>query len=81
LYYVRFTVKDRPSIIAELVTIFGRHAINIDSVLQRPGYPKDKLPCVITFEPCSGNTMAKALDEIAKLDFLVQPPLGLPMLK
>jgi homoserine dehydrogenase len=80
MHYVRFLVKDRPGIIAELAAIFGRHAINIDSVLQRPGYRKDRLPFVITLEPCSGNTMAKALEEISELDFLVQPPVGLPML-
>lgn len=80
MHYVRFTVKDRPGIIAELATIFGQHAINIDSVLQHPGYPKDKLPFVITLEPCSEGIMAKAMNQIAKLDFLVQPPVALPML-
>ncbi len=80
MHYVRFTVSDRPGIIAALATIFGQHAINIDSVLQKPGYPKERLPFVITLEPCSAAALGKALDEIAALDFVVEPPLHLPML-
>jgi homoserine dehydrogenase len=79
-HYVRFTVNDRPGIIAALASIFGKHGINIDSVLQKTGFPKDRLPFVITFEPCSAAVMAKALEETAALDFHVQAPLSLPIL-
>jgi homoserine dehydrogenase len=78
---VRFTVNDRPGIIAELATIFGKHAINIDSVLQKPGYPKDRLPFVITLEACSAAALGKAIDEIAALDYNVERPVVLPMLR
>ncbi len=80
-HYVRFIVNDRPGIIARLTTVFGAHEINIDSVLQQPGYPKDKLPFVITLEPCSNSAVQSALQEIAKLDFHLQPPVCLPTIK
>ena len=78
--YVRFTVMDRPGIIAVLAAIFSEEEINIDSVLQKPGYPKSALPFVIAFEPCSASALEKALNRTKTLDFLVQPPVSLPIL-
>jgi homoserine dehydrogenase len=79
-HYVRFTVKDQPGIIASLALIFGRSGINIDSVLQKPGYPKSRLPFVITLEPCRASLLNMALKDIAQLEFLLQPCLSLPIL-
>jgi homoserine dehydrogenase len=78
--YVRFTVKDQPGIIASIALIFGRTGINIDSVLQKPGYPKSRLPFVITLEPCRASLLNMALKDIAQLEFLLQPCLSLPIL-
>ena len=79
-HYVRFTVKDRPGIIASLAAIFAGCGINLDSVLQKPGYDKTHLPFVITLEPCKASLVENAMQQIAKLDFLVKPCLHLPML-
>jgi homoserine dehydrogenase len=79
-HYLRFTVQDEPGIIASLATIFSRLGINIDSVFQKPGYSKSKLPFVITLEPCPASLVEKALAQIASLKFHVQPCLNLPIL-
>jgi homoserine dehydrogenase len=79
-HYLRFTVQDEPGIIASLATIFSRLGINIDSVFQKPGYSKSKLPFVITLEPCPSSLVEKALAQIASLKFHVQPCLSLPIL-
>jgi homoserine dehydrogenase len=79
-HYLRFTVQDEPGIIASLATIFSRLGINIDSVFQKPGYSKSKLPFVITLEPCPASLVDKALSQIASLEFHVQPCLSLPIL-
>jgi homoserine dehydrogenase len=79
-HYVRFTVKDRPGIIASLAAIFAGCGINLDSVLQKTGYDKTHLPFVITLEPCKASLVEEALQQIAKLDFLVKPCLHLPIL-
>jgi homoserine dehydrogenase len=79
-HYLRFKVKDRPGIIGKLAEIFGHWDINIDSVLQKPGYVKSSLPFVITLEACKTTLVEKALQEIAGLDFLVSPCLDLPIL-
>ncbi len=79
-HYLRFTVKDEPGIIASLALIFCHSGINIDSVFQKPGYPKSELPFVITLEPCRASVVEEALKRIAPLEFLVQPCLSLPIL-
>ncbi len=60
--------------------IFSHCGINIDSVLQKPGYLKSSLPFVITLEVCKASLVEKALQQISKLDFLVQPCVHLPIL-
>ena len=51
-HYVRFVVSDRPGIIEALAGIFSKYNVNIDSVLQEPGYSKEELPFVVTLETC-----------------------------
>jgi homoserine dehydrogenase len=80
-HYVRFTVADRPGILAELFSVFARHGINVDAVVQLPRYRKDRLPFVATIEACSSSVLNRALAEIAALDFHVEPPLAMPILR
>ncbi|MEJ2009487.1 MAG: hypothetical protein P8Z30_15250 [Acidobacteriota bacterium] len=61
-----------------MCTALGRHRINIDSVLQEPGMPKDHLPFVMTLDPTAESRLRNAVREITHLPFLVQPPLLLP---
>ena len=79
-YYLRFVVLDRPGILASIATSLARQGINLDAVLQEPGYPKDALPFVITVEPCEESALNVAMEEIASADFNAEPPLALPML-
>ena len=80
-HYLRFKVKDRPGIIASLSSILARCNINIDSVLQKPGYSKSDLPFVISLEACKFSEVQNAMREMEKLDFLTQPCLHLPVLE
>jgi homoserine dehydrogenase len=79
-HYLRFTVDDRPGIIASLATILARHRINIDAVVQLPGHPQSRLPFVMTLEACRVSVLEDALQEIAALPFHVQPPVTVPVL-
>ena len=79
-HYLRFTVMDRPGIIAAIATILSNCGINLDSVLQKPGFSKSALPFVITLEACKASLVETALRQIAELDFLVQPCLHLPII-
>ena len=79
--YLRFVVRDRPGIIAQIAGVLARHRINLDAVLQKPGHPKATLPFVITLEPCRPGLLDAALKEIAKFDFMAEAPLPMPIVK
>ncbi len=76
--YLRMVVRDRPGIIARVGAILARHGINIDSVLQEPGQPKERRPFVMTLEPARGDPLRRALRDMARLSFLVEPPFLVP---
>jgi homoserine dehydrogenase len=79
-YYLRFVVRDRPGILTAIAGALERQGINLDAVLQEPGYPKDALPFVITVEPCEEAALDAALAAVGGADFHATPPLALPML-
>jgi homoserine dehydrogenase len=80
-WYLRFWVKDQPGIIAGLAAILSHHQLNIDSVLQKPGFDKNTLPFVITLEPCRDSQLHPALQEMSALPFALRPCLCLPILQ
>jgi homoserine dehydrogenase len=80
-WYLRFFVRDRPGIVARLSEILAAHNLNIDSLLQKPGFDKSALPFVITLEPCRDSMLHPALEKMAGLDFSVRPCLCLPILR
>jgi homoserine dehydrogenase len=80
-WYLRFFVRDQPGIVARLAQIMAAHRLNIDSLLQKPGFEKSSLPFVITLEPCRDSALHPALEEMATLDFAIRPCLCLPILR
>ncbi len=74
-WYLRLTVRDRSGIIAHVATILAEEQINIDSVLQEPHLPKERLSFVITVEPVSEATLARAVARINQADFMAEPVL------
>jgi homoserine dehydrogenase len=78
-HYLRFRVKDRPGIIAELGSILAAADISLDAVLQEPSYQKDDLPFVITLEPTPEGAVRQALKRMNELDFMVEPPVAMPL--
>ncbi len=80
-WYLRFFVRDQPGIIARLAEILAAHHLNIDAVLQNPGFDKSALPFVITLEPCRDSLLHPALEQMSALDFAIRPCLCLPILR
>ena len=79
-HYARFIVADRPGIIASLADVFSRHGVNVDAVLQEPGWSKSELPFVVTLERCSSAAVGEALTEIVAFDFHARRPVWMPIL-
>lgn len=80
-FYLRFRVNDRPGIIASLASILAEKRISLDAVLQLPSDSKHNLPFVITLEPAGEDAVQEAVAKMAALDFMVEPPLAMPMEK
>jgi homoserine dehydrogenase len=78
-HYVRFTVSDKPGILAQVCAAYARYGINIEGVLQLPRFRKDRLPFVTTLEECPESVLDRALAEVSQSDYHVQPPLALPI--
>jgi homoserine dehydrogenase len=79
-HYVRFTVADRPGIIASLSAVFARHDINIDAVLQEPGFPSGRRPFVVSLDPAPSSAIEAAIAEMGAFDFHSEAPVVLPVL-
>jgi homoserine dehydrogenase len=80
-HYIRFLVADRPGIVSEITGALARERINIRAIMQKPGYPSEALPFVVTVEPCKSSALGRALGEMSKMDCLLQAPLDLQMLE
>jgi homoserine dehydrogenase len=79
-HYVRLVVADKPGIISAMSGVLTKVRVNIDSILQRRGYATDRLPFVVTTEPCLASTMEKVVAEMATMDFMLEPPLCMEIL-
>jgi homoserine dehydrogenase len=78
-YYLRFRVRDQPGIIAGLAAVLADAHISIDAVLQLPGEDRADLPFVVTLEPTADGLVRDAVAAMARLEFLVDQPLALPL--
>jgi homoserine dehydrogenase len=80
-HYIRFLVKDRPGIVAEITGALAKENINIRAIMQKPGCPPDALPFVVTVEPCKNSALKRALESIRTMDCMNVEPLDLQMLE
>lgn len=80
-HYIRFLVADRPGIVAAITGALAQEQINIRAILQKPGYPADALPFVVTVEPCKSSALRRALAGIGGMDCMLVEPLDLQMLE
>ena len=80
-HYIRFLVDDRPGIVAGIAGALAHEKINLNAILQKPGYPLDRLPFVVTVEPCRTSALKRALVEIGRMPALLERPLDLQILE
>ena len=79
-WFLRLTVNDQPGILARTAEAIAREGINIDSVVQEPHMPKDRLSFVITLEPTLETTVQRAVEAINRFEFMKAPVLLMPMI-
>jgi homoserine dehydrogenase len=80
-YYLRFTIADRPGVLAAIAHVLGEHAISIASVIQHdPGDDEPEnspVPLVIMTHMAVEAEMTAALREIDRLDVVYSPSVCL----
>ncbi|MEQ1866189.1 MAG: homoserine dehydrogenase [Micropepsaceae bacterium] len=72
--YLRFTVIDRPGVIAVLSRCLADQSISIESMLQRSRAPGEAVPVVIITHEAREEAMAKALAAIVATGIVTEQP-------
>jgi homoserine dehydrogenase len=80
-HYIRFLVCDRPGIVAAITGALAHEQINIRAIMQKPGYPANALPFVVTVEPCKSSALKRALEPMRAMDCMLVEPLDLQILE
>ena len=73
-YYLRFTVPDRPGVLATLTGALGARAISIASLVQPERHESEAVPVVITTHVAKESALRQALAEVsASVEVRVEP--------
>jgi homoserine dehydrogenase len=73
-YYIRLMVFDRPGVIADVTAVLRDEQVSLESMLQRGRAPDEVVPVVLTTHDTDESAMRRALDRIAALPTVVEPP-------
>jgi len=73
-YYVRLMVFDRPGVIADVAAALRDEAVSMEQMIQRGRAPGEAVPVVLTTHETEEAAMRRALDRIARLKTVVEPP-------
>jgi homoserine dehydrogenase len=73
-FYIRLMVLDRPGVIADVAAALRDEQVSLEAMLQRGRAPNETVPVVLTTHDAEEDAMRRALDRIAALDSVVEPP-------
>jgi homoserine dehydrogenase len=74
-YYVRFSVVDKPGVLAKIAAIFAAANIGISSVIQPEGHEGESVPLIFMIHDAPNAAMRKALGKISKLPAVKGKPV------
>jgi homoserine dehydrogenase len=74
-HYFRFTVVDRPGVMASIAGVMGEYNISIAQVVQRQYAPDDGVPIVFISHSAQMQNVTAALETIKKFSFVLDPPV------
>jgi homoserine dehydrogenase len=71
-YYFRFTVVDKPGVLAKISNVLGDHGISISAVMQKARHTEEDLPVpvIIMSHHAKESSVSKALETIDQLDII-----------
>jgi homoserine dehydrogenase len=73
-YYMRLMVLDQPGVIADVAAALRDERVSLESMIQRGRAPGEAVPVVLTTHATEEEAMRRALDRIAALDSVLEPP-------
>jgi homoserine dehydrogenase len=73
-YYLRLMVVDRPGVIADVAAVLRDHGVSLESLLQHGRNPNEPVAVVLVTHEVREHAMRAALNEIAALDAVLEPP-------
>ena len=73
-YYVRLMVVDRPGVIAEVAAALRDEQVSMEQMIQRGRSPGEAVPVVLTTHDAEEAAMRRAVERIARLDSIIEPP-------
>ena len=73
-YYIRLMVLDQPGVLADISAVLRDHEVSIESLIQRGRNPGQAVPIVLTSHDTTEAHMRGALDRIAALPAVLEPP-------
>jgi homoserine dehydrogenase len=68
--YLRFTVVDKPGVLALISTALGDHGISIASVMQKEGSSNERVPVVILTHSAKEKDLKDAIRSIEAMDYV-----------
>jgi homoserine dehydrogenase len=73
-YYIRLMVVDQPGVIADVAAALRDQNVSLESMIQRGRAPGEAVPVVLTTHETEEAAMRRALDRIAALQSVLEPP-------
>src|SRR5205814_1427109 len=73
-YYIRLMVVDQPGVIADVAAALRDEHVSMESMIQRGRAPGEAVPVVLTTHVTVEAAMQRALERIAALDSVLEPP-------
>jgi homoserine dehydrogenase len=73
-YYIRLMVVDQPGVIADVAAALRDEEVSMESMIQRGRAPGEAVPVVLTTHVTLEAAMRRALDKIAALATVLEPP-------
>ncbi len=73
-YYLRLSVVDQPGVLADVTAILRDHGISLESMLQHGRAPGEAVPIVLVTHETREAKVNAALQDIAALPAVLEPP-------
>lgn len=73
-YYIRLMVVDEPGVVADVAAALRDEMVSMEAMLQKARAPQEAVPVVLTTHNSNEAAVVRALDRIAKIAAVREPP-------